>query len=124
MTRDFLENRAGPIKIHTRSDLIGHDDYVSRLNPKDEIFIHIPSSNEAIVRALEPGAPSLRRRLDAFDKLRDGGFNVKLVHDKIPLTEKIKNKLGDVSDDDWEWMNSVDLKTIHGRGIPVINKIK
>lgn len=73
-----------PLTIHTRSDLIAHDDYMQHLTPgKHKIHMHLFSSNEQVNRMLEPGAPSINRRMEAAKKLRDAGHDVTLVHDRI-----------------------------------------
>lgn len=80
----LAEHKNKPLKIHTRSDLIAHDDYINLLNPDlHEINIHLASDNESLNRKLEPGAPSALRRKTAIKKLKDAGFKVNLIHDNI-----------------------------------------
>lgn len=68
-----------PLKIFTRSDLIGHDDYMERINPgKHEVNIVFSTPNPGIGRLIEPGAPSLKRRITAANRLADQGIKVKL----------------------------------------------
>jgi CarD family transcriptional regulator len=73
-----------PLTIHTRSDLIAHDDYMQHLNKeKHEINIHTFSDNGHINRLIEPGAASHERRLQAAEKLAHAGYKVNIVHDQI-----------------------------------------
>lgn len=81
VTLNHVRSRRGKaLTIHTRSDLIAHDDYVEALD-KDHhtIYIYGLQAVESVVRQLEPGAPSNKRRGIAFDKLRGLGFNVKWI---------------------------------------------
>src|SRR5690606_10837018 len=81
-----------PLQIHTRSDLIAHDDYIEHLNPSmHKIFMHISSLNERVNRILEPGAPSVKRRLDALKILHDSGFAVYVVIDQLKHPKLGKN---------------------------------
>lgn len=76
--------------IRTRSDLIGHDDYwplVKDAGARVEIILP-PIFNNEIVRILEPGAPSIQRRIQAAEKLKQNGVSVSY---KIqPLNDYIK----------------------------------
>ena len=64
-----------PYVVFTRSDLIATDDYMSLLDPKlCSIQFSISSVNEAMIRKMEPGAPSAARRLKALQKLSEAGF--------------------------------------------------
>lgn len=73
-----------PLEINTRSDLIAHDQYIEHLDPKNHVInIHFMSDNDDINRKLEPGAPSVKRRMRAAKKLMDEGFKVNLIHNKL-----------------------------------------
>lgn len=64
-----------PYTILTRSDLIAQDDYVDLLDPKlASIQFSIASTNDEMVKLIEPGTPSVQRRLRACKKLVDSGF--------------------------------------------------
>lgn len=82
VSKSLLEREADkPLKIYTRSDLIAHDDYASLLNPKKhEVNIVIPGVNNGINRLLEPGAPSLSRRIKAANKLMNEGIQVNFIY--------------------------------------------
>lgn len=64
-----------PHLIFTRSDLIATDEYLGTLN-KDlaSVQFSISGLDEAITRLLEPGAPSVSRRLSALAKLNVAGI--------------------------------------------------
>jgi DNA repair photolyase len=64
-----------PYIIATRSDLAAHDDYINAMDPSlASVQYSITGTNEEIVRILEPGAPSLKRRFAALKKLAEAGF--------------------------------------------------
>ncbi len=78
ITREFLQILSFynyPYIIFTRSDLVAHDDYLSVLR-KDlaSIQMSISGSNETLTRYIEPGAPSVERRLLALQKLSKHSF--------------------------------------------------
>lgn len=87
VTKKLLEkNIDKPLVINTRSDLIAHDDYMNLLNPsKHKINIHLLGDGDVdgLARVMEPGAPSIRRRLSAAQKLSEAGFDVTLVKDVL-----------------------------------------
>jgi len=64
-----------PHIIFTRSDLVADDTYMKAMD-KDWVSVQfsISGNNEAITRKLEPGAPSVKRRMAALKKLNDEGF--------------------------------------------------
>jgi len=63
--------------IHTRSDLVAHDDYMSLIDKSlCSVEIYIPIINEEQLRYAEPGAPSLKRRMSAYTKLRENNIKV------------------------------------------------
>lgn len=64
-----------PYVIFTRSDLVAHDDYLKLLDPKlSAIQFSMSSTNEELIRKIEPGAPSAKRRLKALQKLAENGY--------------------------------------------------
>lgn len=64
-----------PHIIFTRSDLIATQDYVDAMDSNlVSIQFSMSGGNENLVRKLEPGAPSIKRRLDALKVLADCGF--------------------------------------------------
>lgn len=84
-TKEVLRANAGnPLEISTRSDLIGHDDYMDLLPNNSKINMHISSDNSRVTGSvLEPGAPSFKRRLKAAEKLLMDGRDVTLVVDRF-----------------------------------------
>lgn len=81
VTLNHIRSRKGnPLTIHTRSDLIAHDDYVEAVDKQNhKIVMYLLDSVEEVVREQEPGAPSLKRRQIAISKLRSHGINVEVV---------------------------------------------
>jgi len=64
-----------PHIIFTRSDLIATQDYVDAMDPElVSIQFSMSGGNETLVRKLEPGAPSIQRRLEALKVLAECGF--------------------------------------------------
>lgn len=64
-----------PYVVFTRSDLVAHDDYLKLLNPKlGAIQFSMSSTNEQLIKKIEPGAPSAKRRLKALQKLAENGI--------------------------------------------------
>jgi len=64
-----------PNIIFTRSDLVAHDDYLNVMSPQlTSVQMSISSVNDEMNRAIEPGAPSAKRRLQALKKLGAHGF--------------------------------------------------
>lgn len=85
VARDLLaEHKNDPLTISTRSDLISADEYLQHLNPDlHHVKIHIPTHDDDVARIIEPGAPSVSRRIKAAKILKDKGIPVTIVHDKI-----------------------------------------
>lgn len=64
-----------PYVVFTRSDLIAEDQYLNLLDPKlGAIQFSMSSTNDQLTRKIEPGAPSVKRRLQALKKLAEAGF--------------------------------------------------
>ena len=64
-----------PYVVFTRSDLVAHDDYMKLIDPKlAAIQFSISSTNESLLKQIEPGAPSAKRRMVALQKLAENGF--------------------------------------------------
>jgi hypothetical protein len=94
-----------PVQINTSSDLVGRDDYRDVLRPiQGRLTINMRTEYsrttftkfqimkslgrdvgptlaniDQIIRCIEPGAPSLKRRQDACTRLTDHGFRIKHV---------------------------------------------
>ena len=64
-----------PYIIFTRSDLIANDDYIEALDKNiGAVQFSISGNNEEMNKLIEPGAPSLKRRLKALKKLNESGI--------------------------------------------------
>lgn len=93
MTKNLLSKMEGKdLTIRTRSDLIARDDYLPLLQKNNTtvemVFPQVPrefaSNPDELVRMIEPGAPSIKRRMKAMSALREAGINVKAVNHPIP----------------------------------------
>lgn len=64
-----------PYIIFTRSDLVADDKYIEAMD-KDlaSVQFSISGNNDYLIRRIEPGAPSVKRRIAALKKLNDAGF--------------------------------------------------
>lgn len=71
----ILKHYNYPYIVFTRSDLIATDEYLKLLD-KDlcSVQFSMSSTNEKLVKLMEPGAPSPTRRLKALQKLSEEGF--------------------------------------------------
>ncbi len=64
-----------PYVIFTRSDLVATEEYMNLLDNKlCAVQFSLSSVNEAMIRKMEPGAPSAKRRLAALQKLGEAGY--------------------------------------------------
>ncbi len=79
----IAEHRGKPLKISTSSDLLAHDDYMAQLDPKyHTIEYHLsPDVPLSDFHSMEKyaGKPSYPRQVKAIKKLKDAGFNVKVI---------------------------------------------
>jgi len=83
-----------PYNLFTSSDLVAHTDYLKLLDPKlCTVLFRIPQDcTESELRELEPGSPSLKRRIKAKNLLLQSGFSVKI---KTKLKWSIPKNLTD-----------------------------
>jgi len=75
----YLSDLEYPVMINTKSDLVGRDDYVRALaenKAKAAVHITLISSDNELLKQLEPGAPSYARRLKAMKTLSENGIRV------------------------------------------------
>lgn len=71
----ILKHYNYPYVIFTRSDLVAHDDYMKLLDPKlGAVQFSMSSINDELIKKIEPGAPSAKRRLKALQKLNENGI--------------------------------------------------
>ena len=76
---EYLKEQAYPVMINTKSTLVSEDAYVRALseNPgKAAVHITLISSNNRLLKQMEPGAPSYRARLKAMKALTQAGVRV------------------------------------------------
>jgi len=88
---DGLEGR--DITIRTRSDLVGREDYVDLLRKNNTTvqLVMPPIADDDLVRVLEPGAPSIKRRLKAAKSLQKNGIKVELVQSPYDVNKEMAN---------------------------------
>lgn len=64
-----------PYLIFTRSDLAAHEDYIGLIDPKlGSVQYSISGNNDQLIKAIEPGAPSVARRFKALRTLAEAGI--------------------------------------------------
>lgn len=79
---DFLRYMAEvsyPVMINTKSALIGREEYVRALadnKAKSAVHMTVISSDDSILKSLEPAAPSFKDRVQACKNLTDAGIRV------------------------------------------------
>lgn len=79
-----IQYKIDSFEIHTRSDLVAHDDYVHVLKQfgiAPVVYMHMPRGSSEQARRTEPGAPSVQRRFSAARKLREAGIKVIIVRE-------------------------------------------
>lgn len=75
----FLAQNDYPVMINTKSDLLGEEDYLRVLSDnsaKAAVHITMISSDEKILKDLEPSAPTFKERLLSGKKLEEAGVRV------------------------------------------------
>ncbi len=75
----YLKDNEYPVMINTKSYVIGLPDYVKALaDNKAGSAVHVTliSSDEELLKKIEPGAPSFSRRLKAMKNLTEAGVRV------------------------------------------------
>jgi len=73
----YLAKENYPVMINTKSDLVSREDYLKALSDnkgKSAVHITLISSNNDILKKLEPGAPSYEKRRECLKKLSDAGI--------------------------------------------------
>ncbi|MCK9570202.1 hypothetical protein M0R72_14755 [Candidatus Pacearchaeota archaeon] len=76
---EYLADQSYPTMINTKSDVVGYDKYVEALarnQGKAAVHMTLISSNNALLKELEPGAPSYDRRIWAMKQLSSAGVRV------------------------------------------------
>ena len=75
----YLKEVSYPVMLNTKSDLVGTDPYVRALSEnkaKAAVHVTLISSDNEILKKLEPGAPSYEQRLGGIKSLVDAGVRV------------------------------------------------
>lgn len=93
----YLADNEYPVMVNTKSDLIGEARYVKALarnKAKAAVHFTLISSNDKLLKILEPGAPSYAKRLKAIKALVQGG--VRVVARIEPLLIFITDEKSDV----------------------------
>lgn len=73
----YLAEHDYPVMINTKSDLIGHDDYIQPLADNGAgaaVHVTMISSDNKFLRRLEPGAPTFEKRLGVCRNLVQAGI--------------------------------------------------
>ena len=103
-TLKILNHYKYPYTPLTRSDLIATDEYMELLD-KDlcNVQFSISSTNKAITKQIEPGAPSPEKRLKALEKLNNNGFWTTVrINPIMPIYPD-----GYFSDKEFDWQGPV-----------------
>lgn len=93
----FATRNGVQLVINTMSDLAAHDDYIALLkagNHSVTMNMSMNDGNEEMERQLSPGAPSLRRRQKAVEKLQIEGVEVSIQTHKMPETKEVERRTG------------------------------
>lgn len=75
----YLANNEYPTMINTKSYVIGLPEYVKALadNPAGTaVHITLISSDEELLKKMEPGAPTFKKRIETIKQLTDAGIRV------------------------------------------------
>lgn len=93
----YLEEQNYPVMINTKSDLVGADAYIRALekgNPgRTAVHVTLISSDDKLLKELEPGAPSYKERLQAMRRLATHDIRVVArIEPWIPFVNDDKEK--------------------------------
>ena len=100
----ILKHYNYPYVIFTRSDLVARDDYMKLIDPNlAAIQFSMSSTNDDLLKKIEPGAPSAKRRLVALKKLAEHGFWTTVrINPLFPIRPD-----GYFTDADFSWQGEV-----------------
>ena len=76
---NYLADNEYPVMINTKSDMVGDDEYVealSRNKAKSAVHVTIISSDEKLLKKLEPGAPTFAQRIKGCKNMSEAGIRV------------------------------------------------
>ena len=74
---NYLKDHSYPLMINTKSALVGEDAYLTALSEnkgKTAVHVTLISSNNELLRQIEPGAPSYDERVNAMERMVKAGF--------------------------------------------------
>lgn len=75
--QELLRYRPAKLTMHTRSHLILQDvELLAQFGDVVRVGVSVTTDNEAIQREFEPGAPSIQRRLELLQGLKNAGIKV------------------------------------------------
>lgn len=92
-----------PVMINTKSDLVGKDAYVQALaQNRSAVHVTLISSDDNILQALEPGAPTYEQRLTAIKNLTSAGVRVVArIEPYLPFINDEKESVQKYIEDLW-----------------------
>lgn len=71
---EILIDNGWPVTVQTKSPLVVRDADILKRSPESEVCLTITTSDEKIRRILEPGAPSIEKRIEALGILHSEGI--------------------------------------------------
>ena len=75
--KELLRYKPAKLTMHTRSHLILEDvDLLAQFGDVVRVGVSITTDNESVQREFEPGAPSIKRRLQLLQGLKNAGIRV------------------------------------------------
>ena len=124
VTKDLLaREKDKPLKIFTRSDLVAHDDYIQNMNPtKHEVNMVMSFPDNGVGRLLEPGAPSIKRRIEAANKLQEQGFKVNFFYQKF-TNKNLSDSFDQFQPDDFSTLRELQRMGLN-KGIGVQSQVQ
>jgi DNA repair photolyase len=75
----FLAKHNYPTMINTKSALLGREDYLRALTDNEggsAVHVTLISSDDILLKRIEPGAPGFRPRVDSMKKISEAGVRV------------------------------------------------
>ena len=122
LTRKCLEilvEHDWPVIVQTRSPLVLRDMDIFRKSKNIEVGLSITTANDAVRKAFEPHAPSIKSRLDAIESLHENGIRTyAMIAPMLPeaenLIEMLANKVDYIILDRMNYRHSTSIYNEHG----------
>lgn len=92
----ILVDNDWPVVVQTRSPLVLRDVDIFRKSKKIEVGLSVTTANDAVRKAFEPHAPSIKARLDAIESLHKNG--IKTYAMIAPILPEAENLIGMLAD--------------------------